>query len=87
MGYFDDCGVIQHGRCAVTSQSTSKLHTIDIVKKYAALHYQYSDHIIELAQNVTKYGTPMNPPIWWIDPENTEAQAVNDGKCNLHVSI
>lgn len=26
------------------------------------------------------YGTPVNPPIWWIDPTNPEAHKINDGK-------
>lgn len=25
-------------------------------------------------------GIPVNPPIWWIDPEDLEALAVDDGK-------
>lgn len=27
-----------------------------------------------------KYGTPVNPPIWWIDPTNQVAHSINDGK-------
>lgn len=27
-------------------------------------------------------GTPVNPPIWWIDPYNEDALKVNDGKIN-----
>lgn len=25
-------------------------------------------------------GTPVNPPIWWVDPTNEEAHKINDGK-------
>ena len=24
-------------------------------------------------------GTPINPPIWWLDPMDTESYAINDG--------
>ncbi|XP_063215591.1 myogenesis-regulating glycosidase-like isoform X2 [Bacillus rossius redtenbacheri] len=52
--------------------------TVAIIKKYTALHYEYSDLIIQLARNASQYGTPINPPIWWLDPEDSEAQAVDD---------
>jgi len=25
-------------------------------------------------------GTPVNPPIWWVDPTNSEAHKINNGK-------
>lgn len=31
-------------------------------------------------QVATKTGNPVNPPIWWIDPENPETYSINDGK-------
>jgi len=26
------------------------------------------------------YGSPLNPPIWWIDPTDPVAQSIADGK-------
>ncbi|CAG2056796.1 unnamed protein product [Timema podura] len=52
--------------------------TVEIAKKFTALHYQYSDLIIELARNSSEYGSPINPPIWWVDPDDSDAQAVDD---------
>nr|CAD7409006.1 unnamed protein product [Timema poppensis] len=49
--------------------------TVEIAKKFTALHYQYSDLIIELARNSSEYGSPINPPIWWVDPDDSDAQA------------
>jgi len=31
-------------------------------------------------QQAIDNGTPVNPPIWWIDPTNVEAHKINDGK-------
>jgi len=31
-------------------------------------------------RQAVKKGTPVNPPIWWIDPLNSEAHRINDGK-------
>jgi len=31
-------------------------------------------------QQAIDNGTPVNPPIWWIDPTNAEAHKINDGK-------
>lgn len=30
-------------------------------------------------------GTPVNPPIWWIDPEDEVALAIDDGKYFLEL--
>nr|CAD7404926.1 unnamed protein product [Timema cristinae] len=65
-------GLRQRGREAKTRD------TVEIAKKFTALHYQYSDLIIELARNSSEYGSPINPPIWWVDPDDSDAQAVDD---------
>lgn len=31
-------------------------------------------------------GEPINMPIWWVDPLNTEAHKINDGK-NKYVNF
>ncbi|KAJ9587298.1 hypothetical protein L9F63_019174 [Diploptera punctata] len=51
--------------------------TVDICKKFTSLHYQYSDKIIQLAKNKVKDGTPINPPIWWIDPTDEDALTID----------
>lgn len=52
--------------------------TVEICKKYTDLHEQYADKIIEAMRNASKFGTPVNPPIWWIAPEDETAQTVDD---------
>lgn len=34
-------------------------------------------------QAAVKTGAPVNPPIWWVDPDNQEAHKINDGNENL----
>ena len=53
--------------------------TIEICKKFTALHYQYSYKIIQLAKKKVEDGTPINPPIWWIDPTDTDALTIDTG--------
>ena len=45
-----------------------------------ALHADYAAKIIELAENSVASGEPINRPIWWLDPNDQEALAVDSGK-------
>ncbi|KAL3266159.1 hypothetical protein HHI36_010344, partial [Cryptolaemus montrouzieri] len=57
---------------------SAPFNTTEIVRKYVDLHEKYSDVIIEaMVQTITK-GTPTNPPIWWVDPTDPVALAVDD---------
>ncbi|PSN31308.1 hypothetical protein C0J52_14633 [Blattella germanica] len=53
--------------------------TVEICKKYTKLHADFANTIIELAQKAVQDGTPINPPIWWIDPSDETAQTINSG--------
>ncbi|XP_018572975.1 myogenesis-regulating glycosidase-like [Anoplophora glabripennis] len=59
----------------VASNETS---SADIVKKFVDLHKNYSAQIIEAMQASVKNGSPVNPPIWWIDPTDPIALATDD---------
>lgn len=50
--------------------------TTEICKNYTDLHAQYADKIIELAVKATQDGSPINPPIWWVDPTDETAQVI-----------
>ncbi|XP_067012525.2 myogenesis-regulating glycosidase [Anabrus simplex] len=52
--------------------------TIQISKKFSELHANYTDKIIAVMQKSVEDGSPVNPPVWWIDPEDTEAQGIDD---------
>lgn len=52
--------------------------TIDICRKYTELHDTYTPEILSAMHQAIKYGTPVNPPIWWVDPTNSEAHKIND---------
>lgn len=36
--------------------------------------------IIKLMEKSVTTGSPLNPPIWWIDPTDTTAHSIDDGK-------
>nr|CAD7456726.1 unnamed protein product [Timema tahoe] len=52
--------------------------TVTISRKFTVLHAEYSDVILERAARAVEDGSPLNPPIWWVDPENAVAQTVDD---------
>jgi len=54
--------------------------TVEIAKKFTTLHYQYSDKIIELARKKVADGTPINLPLWWLDPIDEEALRIDSGE-------
>jgi len=45
-----------------------------------ALRNNYTDTIVDLMKQTVAQGTPVNPPIWWIDPTNTDAHAIDNRK-------
>ncbi|XP_029674396.1 myogenesis-regulating glycosidase-like isoform X3 [Formica exsecta] len=52
--------------------------TIAICKKYTDLHANQTSEILNAMQQAITNGTPVNPPIWWVDPTNKEAHRIND---------
>lgn len=41
---------------------------------------KYTDTIIALMKDSVAKGSPLNPPVWWIDPTDPVAHAIDDGK-------
>lgn len=54
--------------------------TIEITKKFIALHAEYADYILERFQIAIDKGEPVNVPVWWIDEDDYEAQTIFDRK-------
>jgi alpha-glucosidase (family GH31 glycosyl hydrolase) len=52
---------------------------VALSKKFIAIHEDYAPMIIQLAQDATKSGLPINRPIWWNDPEDQEALEIDSG--------
>uniref|UniRef100_A0A1B6HX93 Glycoside hydrolase family 31 N-terminal domain-containing protein n=2 Tax=Homalodisca liturata TaxID=320908 RepID=A0A1B6HX93_9HEMI len=50
--------------------------TVEISKKFTALHYSYSKKIITQMEKCVNTGVPVNTPIWWIAPEDKVAHSV-----------
>ena len=53
--------------------------TIEIARNMTALHAQYADYIYALALQSTVDGTPINRPLWWLDPLDPVAQTIDSG--------
>lgn len=49
------------------------------MKKYVDLHEQYAPNILNAMSLSIETGSPVNPPIWWVDPSDTTAQSIDDG--------
>ncbi|XP_057323248.1 myogenesis-regulating glycosidase [Microplitis mediator] len=52
--------------------------TINISRKYTDLHAAITPSIVKAMEAAVKTGAPVNPPIWWVDPDNQEAHKIND---------
>ncbi|XP_014228914.1 myogenesis-regulating glycosidase [Trichogramma pretiosum] len=52
--------------------------TIKISKKFTQLHTQIAPKVIDRMKLAVQTGAPVNPPIWWVDPEDQEAHKVSD---------
>ncbi|XP_063829756.1 myogenesis-regulating glycosidase-like [Ostrinia nubilalis] len=52
--------------------------TIALSKKYVDLHAQYAPQIIAACANAVATGAPVNPPVWWIAPDDSEAYDIWD---------
>ncbi|KAJ0175335.1 hypothetical protein K1T71_009476 [Dendrolimus kikuchii] len=52
--------------------------TIEISKKFVALHAKYALEIIKACEKAATDGSPVNPPIWWIAPNDTATYDIWD---------
>ncbi|XP_045776042.1 myogenesis-regulating glycosidase-like [Maniola jurtina] len=51
---------------------------VEICRRYTQLHAEFADEIVAAMQASVEKGTPVNPPIWWLDPTDQDALAVGD---------
>ncbi|CAH1637497.1 unnamed protein product [Spodoptera littoralis] len=51
---------------------------VNISKKFVNLHAEYTPAIIEACKKAVSDGSPVNMPIWWIAPNDTQAHAIWD---------
>ncbi|KAJ8978374.1 hypothetical protein NQ317_005955 [Molorchus minor] len=57
---------------------SDEFDSLSIVKKFIQLHEEYADEIIKAMNASQTIGTPVNPPIWWIDPTDSVALGTDD---------
>lgn len=50
-----------------------------ITKKYIDLHASYAEKIHGLMVKATLDGTPVNLPLWWIDPLDEISHVIGSG--------
>lgn len=53
---------------------------VKITQKFVKLHEDYSDKILQAMNASIENGTPVNPPIWWVDPTDEVALKTDDGE-------
>lgn len=54
--------------------------TIELSRRFIDLHAQYSDEIMKRFRLAVRTGEPVNPPLWWIAPDDRTAQQIDDRK-------
>ncbi|KAG7198471.1 hypothetical protein KM043_005853 [Ampulex compressa] len=52
--------------------------TIAISRKFTNLHAAYTPAILAQMRQSIANGAPLNPPIWWVDPNDAVAHQIND---------
>lgn len=52
---------------------------VAIAQRMTALHYEYAPLIVSLANQAAVDGTPINRPLWWIDPVDPVALTIDSG--------
>ncbi|XP_001952691.2 myogenesis-regulating glycosidase [Acyrthosiphon pisum] len=52
--------------------------TVDMCRNLLNLRSNHTDTIIDLMRSSVSKGSPVNPPIWWIDPTDQVAQKIDD---------
>ncbi|KAJ8922547.1 hypothetical protein NQ315_007577 [Exocentrus adspersus] len=57
---------------------TDEFNGTEILRKFVDLHTQYGDEILKAMNASITDGTPVNPPIWWVDPSDETALACDD---------
>jgi alpha-glucosidase (family GH31 glycosyl hydrolase) len=56
------------------------LQTVEISRKYTELHAAYAETIYDAMKASVKDGSPVNGPLWWLDPTDKEALVIWDRK-------
>ena len=54
--------------------------TIALSHKFVNLHAQYTTEIMKRFKLAVEKGEPVNPPLWWISPDDSIAQRIYDRK-------
>ena len=50
------------------------------VKAAVDLRIAYAEEIVAVAQQTLVDGSPMNRPMWWVDPTDPQTFTINDRK-------
>ncbi|XP_049836924.1 myogenesis-regulating glycosidase-like [Schistocerca gregaria] len=60
-------------------QASVFMPTLEVCRCLTELHTQYAPRIVELMQKAVEGGTPVNLPVWWLDPTDSTAQTIDSG--------
>lgn len=59
--------------------------TIELTRKFTALHVEYAGTIIDRFKLAVDSGDPVNPPVWWVSPNDRTAHVINDRKITFTI--
>lgn len=59
---------------------------MQICKDVLAQREKYRDEILAAAKQTVEDGSPINRPIWWVDPRDPETFAIDNGKNEAFIS-
>ncbi|XP_049791615.1 myogenesis-regulating glycosidase-like isoform X2 [Schistocerca nitens] len=51
--------------------------TVVLSRQLTALHARHAPRIIDLMKKAVRDGSPVNPPVWWVDPTDETALGIN----------
>lgn len=53
--------------------------TVELTQEVLAIRNEFKDEILQAARQTIEDGSPINRPLWWLDPEDTETYTVDSG--------
>lgn len=57
----------------------NNFQTVQICLNVLAEREKYKEQILRAARQSVQDGTPVNRPLWWLDPTDSETFTIDDG--------
>lgn len=60
---------------------------MEICLQVLAQGEKYRDEILAAAKQAVTDGSPVNRPVWWVDPDDAETYSIDDGNKEINNSF